>query len=87
MLPGIPKPLIILWGVFGTLLLYGLLKLRKMGRRRRLAPVLYFGVVLFAALGIAGCAQTGTPAGTYTITVTETSGNLSHQTQVTLTVQ
>jgi photosystem II stability/assembly factor-like uncharacterized protein len=87
MLPWIPKLLITLWGVFGTLLLYGLLKLRKMGRRRRLAPVLYMGVVLFAALGIAGCAQTGTPAGTYTITVTETSGNLSHQTQVTLTVQ
>jgi hypothetical protein len=34
-----------------------------------------------------GGSSAGTPAGTYTITVTAKSGSLTHQTQVTLTVQ
>ena len=52
-------------------------------------------VVLLLALGyVAGCASTGfpegaqgTPAGTYTITATATSGTVQRTTTVTLTVQ
>jgi len=80
---------ILLWTFAGALLLYGLLRMRKTNRRRQLAPALFVGMVLMAALGIAGCTNTptGTPAGTSTITVTATSGSLSHTTTVSLTVQ
>jgi hypothetical protein len=70
-------------------------------RRQRLAlsaPIA--GVLLFLALQIVGCGgggstgpppppppPTGTPAGTYMVTVTATSGNLSHNTTLTLVVQ
>jgi len=44
-------------------------------------------------LGMAGCggggssSTPGTPAGTYTATVTATSGNLNHRTALTVVVQ
>jgi len=84
-----PNRFILLWTFAGALLLYGLLKIRKTNRRRQLAPALFVGMVLMAAVGIAGCTNTptGTPAGTSTITVTATSGSLSHTTTVMLTVQ
>jgi hypothetical protein len=69
-------------------------------RRRRLALSLPIaGVALFAALQIVGCGGgggstppppppiTGTPVGSYSVTVTATSGSLSHATTLTLVVQ
>jgi hypothetical protein len=67
-------------------------------RRRALAGVTLAAMLLLVALGLASCGGgssgttttppvTGTPAGTYSITVTATSGSLSHQAVVTLNVQ
>ena len=66
-------------------------------RRLRLAGTLPFAVlVLFVLLQVMGCGgggssgpppPTGTPAGTYTVTVTGTSGNTIHTTTLTLVVQ
>ena len=66
------------------------------GSPRRLASVAAFAMLLVAVGYISGCSgggfpsvrqNTGTPAGTYTITVTGTSGAVQHTTSVTLLVQ
>jgi hypothetical protein len=70
----------------------------KLGRRsiRRLIPIGAFALLLISAGYLSGCAgngfpkvgsNLGTPAGTYTITVTGTSGTDVHTTTVTLVVQ
>jgi len=70
----------------------------SMARMAGLAGVTLAAMILLLALGVASCGGgssttttpppvTGTPAGTYTITVTGTSGNLSHQAMVSLVVQ
>jgi hypothetical protein len=70
------------------------------GRMQRLAPQLLLVLLLVSAAGLVACGAvgagpssppqlnpaTGTPAGTYPITVTATSGGVSHSTTVTLTV-
>jgi hypothetical protein len=63
--------------------------------RRRLVPLAGLALLIVAAGCLAGCtggfpasqAATGTPAGTYIITVTGTSGTDMHSTTVTLIVQ
>jgi 6-phosphogluconolactonase (cycloisomerase 2 family) len=62
---------------------------------RRLAPQLLLATLLVLAAGLAACGggsasqqfnPNGTPAGTYSILVTATSGSVAHTTTVTLTV-
>jgi uncharacterized repeat protein (TIGR01451 family) len=91
-----------LW-IFAFLLTLALtsLTLAKFARRttnrslRRLTPIGAFALLLVSAGYLSGCAggfpnvgsNTGTPAGTYPITVTGTSGTVQHTTTVTLIVQ
>jgi len=62
-------------------------------KRRRLGVILAFCTVATATLAITGCANSnrytqnnGTPVGTYSVTVTATSGTLSHTATTTMTV-
>jgi len=77
----------------------GLLLLPLAGMRRRLRKTLgrtIFTLLLLVAgasamAGLSGCGTNsgffGQPSQTYTMTVTATSGTLSHSTSVTLTIQ
>src|SRR5271165_1501758 len=64
------------------------------GKRRR--PLRSAAAIVLALIALAGCGSSstshssgskGTPAGTYTATITATSGSLSHQTTLTVIVQ
>jgi hypothetical protein len=70
----------------------------KFGRRtaRRFVPIAALSMLLISIGYISGCSgggfpkvgtNTGTPAGTYTVTVTGTSGTVQHSTTVTLIIQ
>jgi hypothetical protein len=79
----------------------GLSFLLLIGSRRKLSPgsaataqfaCALAGAILFATLGLAGCGYTSNPAITttstsYNLTVTATSGTVSHQSSVSVTVQ
>jgi hypothetical protein len=63
---------------------------------KRLIPIGAFALLLISAGYLSGCAgsgfpkvgsPTGTPAGTFPVTVTATSGSVQHTTVVTLIVQ
>ncbi|MGC2369212.1 MAG: choice-of-anchor D domain-containing protein, partial [Candidatus Sulfotelmatobacter sp.] len=82
-------------GLFGILLIASKSRTRKT-RSRVLAALLTVALILMTGCaggtGIAPTSQTPTPqtgtaAGTYTVTVTGTSGNLQHSLPVTLVVQ
>jgi FG-GAP-like repeat len=80
------------WTFLGTIMLVGFSGLASQSRKR--APVLVLPVLMLAVLLWVACGGSssphntqGTPAGTYTATVTATSGSLSHATAFKVTVQ
>jgi len=87
--PQVPGPLAL--KLFATLLLaaFTLLAMRRAARTRRWAAYLPIVLLLLAATVISGCTTgpQGTPAGTYPVTVTATSGTLTHSVIVTVIVQ
>jgi len=98
--PGNRQVLLLMYLVGMAFSLLGFV-LRTSGRRmRRMAPQLLLGLLIVSAVGLVACGavgpgpssplqqspSTGTPAGTYSITVTATSGAVVHTTTVTLTV-
>jgi hypothetical protein len=88
-----------LWLIaFALVLALTTLAFAKLGRRsvKRMIPIGAFALLLISAGYLSGCAgsgfpkvgsNNGTPAGTYPITVTGTSGTDVHTTTVTLVVQ
>jgi hypothetical protein len=97
---GFHPALPLLWLVGTVFVLAGLWLRVPEGRVQRLAPQLLLAVSMVAAGGLVACGAvgagnstppqvnpaTGTPAGTYSIIVTATSGGVTHSTTVTLTV-
>jgi hypothetical protein len=79
-------------GIFGVVLAFG-------GRKKRLSAYRMLGLIVILGCSMlwmpacggggssGGQSNPGTPAGTSSLTVTATSGTLSHSAVVTLTVQ
>ena len=94
-------PSLQLFSMMGVgLALLGLWFRARAGRIQRLVPQILLALLITAAAGLVACgalgtgpstppqvnSSTGTPAGTYPIIVTATSGGVSHSATVTLTV-
>jgi hypothetical protein len=95
--PELPSPFV-MFVLVGVMMTLAFALLRMTGRRRAPVFLLVSAVMIIAAALFIGCSkgssgggggggQTGTAAGTYTITVTGTAGTQSKSTVVTLTVQ
>jgi hypothetical protein len=95
-IPGTPRNLPLLPLAFLAFMLLVLAARKRLGLTRFRTPLLWAVVLFFATLPLlAGCGgnnsggttNTGTPPGTYTITVTGTSGATMQSIDLTLTVQ
>jgi hypothetical protein len=81
-----------LWTTGGGIALAGVFLGGIAGKRRRWSMLLGLLVIAFLLTGV-GCGGTthtripGTPTGSFTVTVTGTSGPLTHSTTFTLNVQ
>lgn len=91
--PRIPPaaPLVALWTFLASLMLVSLGVIGKKTKRRRLAHCMSFGLALLVAsfaIGQSACASSPgrQVAGPYSVTVTATSGTVSHSATVTLNV-
>lgn len=72
----------------GLLLLPFARKWRKAGKRmNRWQCLLLIAAGMTAATGATGCGDSSSPLQTYNVTVTVTSGAVTHSTQLALTVQ
>jgi FG-GAP-like repeat len=85
------RPVVAIIG-FGLLLLAGWPRRKTLRRRAAVAQFacVLAGVVLLAAVGLGGCgytASTSTKSGSYPLTITASSGTLSHSAGVTVIVQ
>jgi uncharacterized repeat protein (TIGR01451 family) len=93
--PLMPLPVTLLCFAAAAMLLALLLLVHSSGRSQRFAPLMFASIVILIGVGLAGCAKSagpppppsGTPAGTYPLTVTATSGSDVHTATVTLVVQ
>jgi len=81
------RPLLGMWILALMAGLYGMGAIRKTPRLRRYAFLVPLSLLLVSGV-LAGCAASmgGTPVGNSVLTVTATSGSMSQNTQVTLTV-
>jgi len=95
LIPG-AQPVYAVWMQLQGLGLFGMLLAVSKQRRRKYSVLVVLVLLIAALLFMTGCAggtgiaqtkQTGTTPGTYTITVTGTSGNLQHSVPLTLIVQ
>ncbi len=99
--PAVPPPVFFLLGAASGLFLLAQFSYDGLSiRARRLTPRLIVLLLIIAATGLVSCGgvvggssstpplnpSTGTPAGNYTISVTATSGGVTHSASVTLSV-
>jgi len=81
----VPRLPTVVWPILFGLVLVSAWIVRRQPAARRLAWT-FAALLALSQTGCSGVPHKGTPAGTYMLTITGTSGSLTHQVTVTLTV-